>query len=270
MATKTKGKNKPSKKGLAKKTGPGTRSLKDAGATGSEKEMRKAVKRGSGGGQYMSRIPAEGRTVRFLHEPHEWFKFFEHYDESREDNRYQPCTEDCDGCERGLTRSKRWVANAWDVEEGRVIPQVLPATLAQNLMKKYDKFHTIMDRDYELMKDGQQKETTYDALYDGPSKFNAKKHGVEMIDLEALVLSQLDDPDADDDDDDDDDDTPVKSSKSKGKAKKSKRKEDPTDADDEDEPPHKGKTKGKTPPKKTAKKPPAKGLKKKPLSKKKK
>lgn len=209
------------------------------GEVGSVKELRKSLKRG-GGDQYLSRIPADGRTVRFLTEPDSWFKYFEHYDDTRKDNYYFPCTEDCIGCTEGISASKRYLVNALDVSDNKVIPLVLPASLAANLLKKYDKFKTLTDRDYELTKDGTGFDTDYDALYDQPSKMNLKRY--DLLDLGAILEAQLGSGDETEDDDDDEDDEP-KAKKSKGVKKPPSRRaaddDDDDDDDDEDETPRK-------------------------------
>lgn len=176
--------------------------LKNSGEVKSIKALKRSLKRRSGSGQFLKRIPADGLTVRFLTEPDRWFKFFEHYDESREDDRYFPCTEDCPGCDEGISSSKRYLVNALDVEDNRVVPLVLPASLASNLLKKYDKFGTMMDRNYDLSKSGSGFDTEYDALYDGPTRIKTARY--ELLDLEAVLLAQLGVDDDDDDDDDDD------------------------------------------------------------------
>lgn len=202
--------------------------LKNAGEVGSVKELKKSLKRGGGGG-YLKRIPADGLTVRFLTEPDKFVKYFEHYDPNRDDNRYFPCTEDCAGCDEGLSASKRYLVNAVDVQENKVVPLVLPASLVGSLTKKYDKFGTLVDRDYELTKEGTGLDTEYDALYDQPKKIKLDRY--ETLDLLAVLTSQLDGGDTDDDDDDDDDDDkPVK----KGKSKKDA--EPDNDEGDDDEP----------------------------------
>jgi hypothetical protein len=198
--------------------------LKGAGESKNVKELKKNLKRGGKAG-YLSRVPADGRTVRFLTEPDKWFKFYEHYDEAREDDRYFPCTEDCVGCDEGLDTSKRWLANALDTSENRVIPQVLPASLVGNLMKKYDKFGTIMDRDYELTKEGSGMGTEYDALYESPKKMKLDRF--ELLNLEDVLLSQLPGQGDDEDEDDEDDAKPSKPSKGGSKSMKSKAKEEP-------------------------------------------
>jgi hypothetical protein len=179
--------------------------LKNSGEVKSIKALKRSLKRRSGSGQFLKRIPADGLTSRFLTEPDKWFKFFEHYDESREDDRYFPCTEDCPGCDEGLSSSKRYLVNALDVEDNRVVPLVLPASLASNLLKKYDKFGTMMDRNYDLSKSGSGFDTEYDALYDGPTRIKTSRY--ELLDLEAVLLAQLG-VDDDDEDEDDDDDLP--------------------------------------------------------------
>lgn len=216
--------------------------LKNMGEVGSVKELKKSLKRaGSSGSLY--RIPSEGRTVRFLTEPDKWVKYFEHYDDSRTGDYNFPCVEgDCEGCNDGLRASKRYLANALNVEDTKVIPLVLPSSLVSNLLKKYDKFGTMTDRDYELTKDGTGFDTEYDALYDGPTKVKIDRY--ELLDLENTLVSLLD-SEAEDDDEDEDE----KPAKKKKKAK-------------DDTPPW------EEPSKKSGDKPvKKKGLKKKPLSK---
>jgi hypothetical protein len=242
---------------------PAAKKKLKGGAVGSVKNLRKSLKSG-GSGRYLQRIKAEGTTVRFLTEPDEWFKFYEHYDDTRKDNYYFPCTEDCEGCEEGLDVSKRYLANALDVDDNRVVPLVLPASLVTNLLKKYDKFKTIKDRDYELTKDGSGFDTEYDALYEQPHKRDLKRY--DLLDLGDVLLSQLSEGE-DDDDDDDEDETPKRKSSKGGSKKPPKRRpsksRDEDDDDDEDEAPRR--------PKKRIAKPPAKkkvmGKKNKPLSK---
>lgn len=194
--------------------------LKNAGEAGSVKNLKKNLKRGGKGG-WLKRIPDDGITIRFLTEPDKWFKFFEHYDEARENDRWQPCTEDCAYCEEGMNASKRHLANAYDTTDSRVIPLVLPTSLASTLLKKYDKFKTMMDRDYELSKEGTGFDTEYDLTWDNPKKLKGVDLAkLELLDLEQTVLNQLEGEEEDTDDDD------KSKKKSKGGSKSSSKTKD--------------------------------------------
>lgn len=194
--------------------------------------LKSSLKKG-GGSQYLARVPADDSlTVRFLTEPEgEWVEYMEHYDAVR---KFYPCTESgCPGCAEGDFPSKRFLANALDVAEGKVIPLAMPKTLAASVMKKYEKYGTLLDRDYELTREGSGFDTTYDSVPEAPTKMNLKRF--DLIDLTAMLQSQLDMADnAGSDDDDDDDDEPVAKKTKKFVPKKPAAVEDDDD-DDEDE-----------------------------------
>lgn len=191
------------------------KSLKGAGSAGSMKDMKKDLKRG-GGGSYLTFIPADGITVRFMDEPHEWFKYFEHYDP--EVKKSFPCTEDCKGCDEGLDRRKRYLVNVVDTTENKVIQLVIPPSLVQSLTKKYDKFGTILDRDYELSKEGTGMDTSYSDLYEQPSKIKMSRYEGDKKDCEEILLKIVEAmEDDEEDDDDDEDEKPSKKSKAKSK-----------------------------------------------------
>lgn len=190
---------------------------------GSIDKMKKSLKK-SGGDSYLKRISEGSINVRFLTEPSEWIDYSEHYDSVRN---YYPCTTtDCDGCNQSLRPSSRYLANALDRDDDKVVPLVIPKTLAQSLLKKYDKYTTLLDRDYELSREGTgQNDTVYDATPEAPTRIKGLS-GYETLDLMELLNAQLEDDD--DSDSDDDDEVPVKSSRRAQKVA-------PVDNDDEDD-----------------------------------
>lgn len=182
------------------------------GSVGSMTRLKKSLKKSSRRDQIVT-IKEDGLVVRFLTEPEEWFEFYEHYDDTRTGSYYFPCVEGCEYCEENPNDrpSKRYLANAVDTEEGTAIVLKLPQSAAGSLVKKYDRFQTIMDRDYSLSREGTGFDTEYDVTPESQSKFNVAKY--EVADLQAVLESVLD---ADEDDDDDieddieDDDVPVR------------------------------------------------------------
>lgn len=225
--------------------------LKGGGQPGDMKTLKKSLKKRAG--QDIRRTPEDGITVRFLTEPEEWFEFFEHYDDTREGNYYYPCTEDDEGCQAGDKPTKRYLANAVDVDEKKVIAMLLPQSLASMLVKKYDRFKTILDRDYFLSKEGSGFSTEYDATPEPPSKMNTSRY--TLFDLGKLLMTLLTD-----EDDEDEDETPRRS---KPPVKVKRRRptldedadDDDDDEDDEEEAPRRKpvrKTIVKKPPVRTA------------------
>lgn len=168
--------------------------------------LKASLKKGGGGSsQYLTRIPADGSlTVRFLTEPDDgWIEYYEHYDQTR---KFYPCSDDCSGCAEGDRPSSRYLANALDVAEGRVVPLVLPKSVATSLEKKYSKYATLLDRDYEISRTGTGLDTEYDVTPEPPTKMNLTRF--DPIDLWELLETQLElatgasASSADDDDDD--------------------------------------------------------------------
>jgi hypothetical protein len=107
----------------------------------------------------------------------------------------------------------------------------MPKSVAASLLKKYDKYATLLDRDYELSRSGAGLETEYDVTPEPPTKMNLDRY--DLLDLMGLLESQLEDVpvNSDDDDEDEEDDKPVKKSVAKA-APKAKA---PVEEDDEDE-----------------------------------
>ena len=176
------------------------------GKTGSIKALKDQTKRGDGGA-FLKRISADGVVVRFMEEPTEWYRYLEHFDP--ETNTSYPCQEDeCPGC-ANLERkpTTRFLANAVDVNESRVVPIILPKSVAQELVRYYEKYNTLTDRDYELSREGSGLDTVYHADPESPHKFNLGKY--ESLDLESLLNSQLEDGEDDDEDDEDEVETPA-------------------------------------------------------------
>ena len=181
---------------------------------GSMKALKESLKKGGGSGSvtYIKNVPSEGITVRFLTEPEQWFGYYEYWDDVAKN--FVPMVEG-EILPDGARASFRYLASALDVDSDRVIPLKLAKTAANSLILKYDKYDTMMDRNYELQKHGEGLDTTYDVTPDSPSKMNLAKY--EGVDLESILVSARkmalgedasvdEDLSVDDDDVDDDDD----------------------------------------------------------------
>lgn len=212
--------------------------------------LRKSVKRSTSGGA-IQRIPkAAPLTVRFMDEPDRWFEFFEHYDPAAKKGSI--CVGDgCPACEDEIRVSKRFLANAVDQDRSVVIALAMPTSLVNTLLKKYDKFGTLLDRDYELAREGDGMDTEYDATPEGKTKFSPERY--EPLDLGAILESEAAGSDDEEEEDDDADDEFLKPPKKAAKKVAPRRAPHSSDDDeDEDEAPTRRRLAKKLPAKKIA------------------
>lgn len=153
---------------------------------GTMKALKESLKKGGGAGSvtYIKNVPAEGITVRFITEPEQWFGYYEYWDDVAKT--FVPMVEG-EVLPDGARASFRYLASALDVDSDRVIPLKLAKTAANSLILKYDKYDTMMDRNYELQKHGEGLDTTYDVTPDAPSKMNLAKY--DTIELESILVS---------------------------------------------------------------------------------
>lgn len=192
---------------------------------GSLKALKTALKKKGAGP--ITFVPEDGIIVRFLTEPEEWFGFNEHYDAGLKS--YYPCIEGkCPGCEQGLSTSFRYLTNAVDRSTDKAIALKLAQDAANRVVMKFDKYDTIMDRDYEITRSGTGFDTIYDVSPEAPDKsFRPSKY--ELFDLEELVEKAWERAFGDEEDEDEEDE-PRRPKKKVGKsvAKKSVAKKVPT------------------------------------------
>jgi hypothetical protein len=180
----------------------------------------------------------ESRTVRFLHEPfgkRPWVEFAEHFVPSGSGGSYVPCIDGCklDG---DIRASKRWYANVWDRDSKSVRLLKMTGAMIENLVLKYEKRGTLMDRDYSITRTGESTDTKYHIEPEDKEKFNVASDKIKLIDIEEYLnqaaqtyyggqkVQKAKSRDIDDDDDEDEDEDEV---------------EDTDDEDDEDEKPKK-------------------------------
>lgn len=167
------------------------------GQAGSVQRLKKEMERSSGGRTWIKNVRAdEDMTVRFLTEPDEWYAYREHYDPSVN---FFPCIgrdNDCPGCNHESDKvqrsSRRFLANALDVEAGQVIPLKLPLDLANRLVARYERNgNTILNRDYTLHRMGSGLETTYDVTPEDKSDVDLSKY--QKVNLEQALIEQFED-----------------------------------------------------------------------------
>jgi hypothetical protein len=203
------------------------RKIAGPGRLGSIKAAKRTLAK-KGGDKRVRTIPAENEiTCRFLTEPMEFHGYYEHWNQAGE--RYDPCIEgDCEYCASGVRRTFRYLGNAYVVDDSAVKAVKMPKTVFEQLMARYMKDGTIMDRDFELSRTGSGRDdTVYMVSPDSPRKVKLSRF--TLLDLDEVLQSMVDDMDEADDDEDDE-------PKRKSKKSKSKREEkSPWDDDDEDD-----------------------------------
>lgn len=156
------------------------------------RDAKKATKRSAAGS--LVRIRDEGINVRVMEDPDDvaWVEYREHYVDDGPDKGYHPCTEDyCEYCEDGNTPTKRFLINAINLDDNnKVVPLVIPTTVASSLIKKCEIFGTLKDRDYTITREGSGRETEYEATPQGPRPMNLNRY--QPLELNALLQSIVD------------------------------------------------------------------------------
>lgn len=180
---------------------------------GSLKTLKASLAKG-GNNAWIKYIPKNGSmNVRFIEEPENWINYVEHYDTVL--RKSFPCNgeQGCPGCQGDARKSSRYLANAVDVDNDRVIPLQMPKDLANRLVVRYERNGTLIDRDFELSRSGDGLDTVYD-LDAGPAD-RKKIDKYQPLDLMKVLTDAFDEVFGSNADEDDEDVTPVVKSKPK-------------------------------------------------------
>ncbi len=203
---------------------------------GSVAKVKSSAKKSSAA--FIKQVPAnDSMIVRFMEEPDEWIGYTEAYDQDLK--AYYPLGEG-EKAPVGSFGSFRYLVNAFDVSENRVIPLKLTKDMVNRLILKFERFHTLLDRDYELTRTGKGKDDTmYDCSPEPPAKRNMTKH--QPLDLMKVLMDAYNFVKDGAEDDEDEDEAEIrrkKTKKTKVVEKKRLRRggDDDDDDDDDDEP----------------------------------
>src|ERR1019366_7317547 len=219
----------------AKKAGASARPKRTAASppkfgtkAGSIKDLKATLKRKSGGGTWIKKIPKDGSlVVRFLQEPDEFIQYEECWDPTRK--RSFPWAEGLVEGEDYERKSTCFLANALDRESGKVVPLQIKTTVLNRIILKFEKYSTILDRDYEIAKFGEKLDTEYDVTPESPSRFNASKY--ELLDLHAVLEAAYNEAMGEDGEDGLD---PVKATTNKAAPRRAKRRAADPEAEEEE------------------------------------
>jgi hypothetical protein len=173
---------------------------------GSMKKLKEGLKSGAGPIKF---IPKNGNImVRFLEEPDKWVKYLEVFDSVRNVGWPVPEDESAPGFpDPDMRKTKRYLANVVNIERDEVVALQMPTSLVNDLVVRYERYDTLLDRDYELFRTGEgMTNTTYGLTPEPASKRNMAKY--KAIDLEDALRQAYDAVWADSDGDDIDEDVP--------------------------------------------------------------
>jgi hypothetical protein len=156
---------------------------------GSIAQLKKSLEKNSSTSDdvWIKYVPKDGElTVRFLTEPDEWVLYHEAWDPAGREGKgtSYPVPNDMEVPDDQRV-SKRYLASAVDVDTDRVIPICIPTSLMQAVVLRYEKHGTIVDRDYELARQGKGLDTQY--LLSPESPLPRKMDKYEPLDLEAVL-----------------------------------------------------------------------------------
>jgi hypothetical protein len=201
---------------------------------GSVAKAKSAVKGGGAGSDTIRRLKAdETLKVRFLQNPEDWHGVYSHYvgDKPEWCSRGEDEKKKCRHCEDGIRRSKYALANVLLVKESKTVVFQMPASLADKVLKHYSRNdNTVLDRDYDLVREGAGKnDTRYDAFPDAPKRKDLTRY--ELHDIEEVIGADL----GEDGESDEPEDEEPKSTRKPSRPVKKSRHEDEDDEDEEDE-----------------------------------
>lgn len=196
------------------------------------RNAKQSLKGNRGSGNLRRLKPDETLKVRFLQDPEEWHKGYYHW----LGQNFLWCNREksCPGCKAGDRPKMMALANAViisssdDKEAMKVVVIQMAPTLANTLLKFYEKRGTLLDRDYDLTREGSgMNDTVYSADPDDPRTRNLSRFEESMHDIGELIRGELGDEASDEEDE-------PRSTK-KPSIKKKPRRDDDYEDDDEEE-----------------------------------
>jgi hypothetical protein len=158
---------------------------------GSLAALKAQLKKSSGQGGFIRYIPKSPGVlmVRFLTEPDEFYVYEECWSQAGRTS--FPYVE---GMQEGIDfdrKSTVYLANALDVDNDKVIPLQLKTTVLNSLVIRFDRYGTLLDRDYEIARYGEGLDTTYEVTPEAPQ--NRKLDKYTVLDLEDVINQAAED-----------------------------------------------------------------------------
>lgn len=194
------------------------------------------MKGGSGSGAIFRLKADETLKVRFLQEPDDWHEAYHHYI----DQKFYWCSRrNCEHCDGGNRPRKAALANVVimgsprDGDVGKVVVMQMPPSLADQVLKRHEKFGTVTDRDYDLSREGSGlNDTKYSVDYDDRKRRDLSRWDDKLHDITAIVSADL--ASSGGSAPDDDEDEPRSTKKSSRRSRDEDDEDDYEDDEDED------------------------------------
>lgn len=198
----------------------------------SRKEIGAAMRSRKNSGLFRKIAPDERIKLRFIVEIPQWERGYYHYIADA-DIKFMWCSrrKNCPRCEINHKPTPVWLANAVDIEAGKVQIIQVPAGIANQLYERFEKYKTICDRDYEISRKGS---TLNDTVYmlDWDDKLKRNLSSRKPADIPAAILMELG---LEPQDEESEDEVPSAYRGKTGSKKSSRYQEPDEDEDDEEE-----------------------------------
>lgn len=135
-------------------------------------------------------LPANSRTpYRILQEPNEWAQAYGHYNP-----KFEWCVgaeDGCEACAGNVKKKELWLLNALERKTGAVVLLQIPFSLAQQLFKRFERYGTVMDRDYELIREGSGLDTEYSADPMDRRRMDISRYLEKLLDPDEAIEAEM-------------------------------------------------------------------------------
>lgn len=171
--------------------------LAGGGIAGSINAVRRALAQSGGASSRQKLIflrPDSSVKVRFLQEPAEFCQYYEHY--VPETKNFVPAIENDPLDEhpnpRARGRAMRHLVNVLDLESSQIRILKMNQDLTNRVILRYQKYKTLLDRDYEIMREGSGFDSSYDITPESPVPVDIQRYRPKLFDLELYLLEEVD------------------------------------------------------------------------------
>ena len=134
-----------------------------------------------GGGIYIKYFKDGVTTLRIAEEHSSWTRCWMHFSQSKKIE--YPCTGERETCpghnsydEREAKASLRFITNAINRETGYMDLYKIPSSIEGDFARQADKYGTLLDRDYEVIREKNDRGTSYSIDRLDPEDFDFSEH----------------------------------------------------------------------------------------------
>lgn len=132
--------------------------------------------------------------VRFLQEPDQWMVFYEHY--VRDSKAFVPALNpdplDSHPDEAVRRKSLRHMVNVLNLETMQVQLLKMNQDLTNRVMMRHNRYQTVTDRNYEILRSGSGLQTSYDLEADDAEAMDISRFQTKLYDMTLFLLQEAD------------------------------------------------------------------------------